>query len=432
MYLNLGLCLVLFCSLNSFAHAKLFTWTDQIPSGIKPFDNNAQQVANIVQDNILIYSHPALRTSLPTNKNNPQPIVKFSTAAIVVPISSQDVAKVLEDYHQYVGLFPTLKSVKILEKSGNISQVKYKISIPTPIPVLNFNEDMIIQHQINQNSIASMIIDGPVPYGLGKFEWYRLDEKKTLITLTQWEDLNQPQGFLFKKILSAFPEVKLAVPQGSNAFILEALKNRFTTKKITALNAGQLPSPQLDAAQINKITQVSMNSQQPISFILNPVTVPYTHGRETLRFTTTYHYFNTTPQQMQQWTQPLSYREVFPKQIKNISTTTIQNQQQDAEFKVSIGLGVISIPFNFKMHFSYPKITENNFYANGGDLRYLKGQIQFLPQNHNTLMKMTTTVKIDEKAPFLLRAVRSLPYNEMLPAVGANAIFAQKIKASNK
>ena len=425
-YLNIGL--VLLIGISQISFAKLVTWTDNIPSALKPFDNNAQQIAAIAQDNILIYAHPATKTSLPTFSKQPQPIAKFSTAAIVVPVSSQEVAKTLSNYTQYVGLFPTLKSAKVIETAGPVSQLKYRISIPTPIPVLNFNEDVVMQHQIGQNSISTMVIDGPIPYALGKFEWFNLADNKTLVTLTQWGDLNQPQGFLFKKILNAFPEVKLAIPNGSSAFVLEALKNKYTTKKVTALNAGQLPSPQLNTAQINKIVQVSANAQQPVSIVLNPVTVPYTHGREVLRFTTSYQYLNATPQQLQRWTQPLSYKEIFPKQIKSIKTTTINTQGQDADFKVSVGLGVISIPFDFKMRFSYPKATENNFYANGGDLRYLKGQIQFLPQGNNTLLKMTTTIKIDEKAPFLLKAARSLPYHEMLPALGANAIFAQKVK----
>ena len=425
-YLNIGL--VLLIGISQISFAKLVTWTDNIPSALKPFDNNAQQIAAIAQDNILIYAHPATKTSLPTLNKQPQPIAKFSTAAIVVPVSSQEVAKTLSHYTQYVGLFPTLKSAKVIETAGPVSQLKYRISIPTPIPVLNFNEDVVMQHQIGQNSISTMVIDGPIPYALGKFEWFNLADNKTLVTLTQWGDLNQPQGFLFKKILNAFPEVKLAIPNGSSAFVLEALKNKYTTKKVTPLNAGQLPSPQLNTAQINKIVQVSANSQQPVSFVLNPATVPYTHGREVLRFSTSYQYFNAAPQQMQKWIQPTSYKEILPKQIKNIKTMPVNTQGQDTEFKVSVGLGVISIPFDFKMHFSYPKPTENNFYANGGDLRYLKGQIQFLPQGNDTLLKMTTTVKIDEKAPFLLRVARSLPYHEMLPAVGINALFAQKIK----
>ena len=423
------ICLIFLASISPLSLAKLVTWSDNIPSALKPFDNNAHEIASIAQDQILIYSHPAIKTSLPTLVKNPQPTAKFSTAAIVVPISTQEVAKTIGNYNQYVGLFPTLKSAKVLEQAGNVSQLKYKISIPTPIPVLNFNEDVVMQHQIGQNSISTMVISGPIPYGLGKFEWFSLGENKTLITLTQWGDLNQPQGFLFKKILNAFPEVKLAIPSGSGAFVMEALKNKYTAKKVTALNAGQLPSPQLNTAQINKIAQVSASSQQPVSLVLNPTTVPYTHGREALRFTTTYQYYNATPQQLQKWTQPLSYKEILPNQIKNIKVEPISAQGQDTEFKISVGLGVISIPFDFKMHFTYPKPTENNFYANGGDLRYLKGQIQFVAHgNGDALLKMTTAMKIDDKAPFLLRAARSLPYHEMLPAVGANALFAQKIK----
>lgn len=424
--------IMLSLSISQSSFAKLITWTDNIPSALKPFDNNAEEIANIAQDNILIYVHPASKTSLPTQTANPQPTAQFSTAAIVVPVSSQDVAKVLTNYNQYVGLFPTLKSAKLLEQSANISQYKYRISIPTPIPVLNFNDDIVMQHQIGTNSISSLVIDGPLPYATGKFEWFSLGEKKTLVTLTQWADLNQPQGFLLKRILNAFPEIKLATPSGSGAFAMEALKNKWTAKKVTALNAGQFPSPQLNTVQINKIAQVSANTQQPVSFVLNTATVPYTHGQEALRFTTTYQYFNAPPQQLQKWTQPLSYKEILPKQIKDIKTAPLTAQGQDAEFKISVGLGVISIPFNFKLHFIYPQATENSFYANGGDLRYLKGQIQFLPQASHTLMKMTTTVKIDESAPFLLRAASSLPYHEMLPAVGANTLFAQKVKALSK
>lgn len=241
-YLNISL--VLLIGISQISFAKLVTWSDNIPSALKPFDNNAQQIAAIAQDNILIYAHPATKTSLPTLNKQPQPIAKFSTAAIVVPVSSQEVAKTLSHYTQYVGLFPTLKSAKVIETAGPVSQLKYRISIPTPIPVLNFNEDVVMQHQIGQNSISTMVIDGPIPYALGKFEWFNLADNKTLVTLTQWGDLNQPQGFLFKKILNAFPEVKLAIPNGSSAFVLEALKNKYTAKKVTALNAGQLPSPQ--------------------------------------------------------------------------------------------------------------------------------------------------------------------------------------------
>jgi len=428
-YLNRLLCLCIFMAVVQHSSAQILSWNDNIPSALQPFQNNPQLLASYTQNNIFIYGHPATKTSIPTLKSNPQPIASFNSAAIIVPVSTQQVAKTLTDFNQYVGLFPTLKSAKPLEQSGNIVQMKYRVSIPTPIPVLNFNEDVTLQHQIKPNSIASLVIDAPIPYGVGKFEWFALDEHRTLITLTQWGDLNQPKGFIFKKILNAIPEAKLGLPSGSNAFILEALRNRFIKPNISPLNAGQLPNPQLSTVQLTKISQLIQTAQQPVSIIHAPTSMLYTHRRESMRFTTTYQFYKQTPQQLQKWLTPLAYQELFPRQIKKVITTPIQNQAQDADIQVNVGLGVINIPFAFKLRFNYPQSTENNFYANGGDLRFIKGQMRFTSLDQGTLFKMTSAMKIDEKAPFLLRAMRSLPYHDVLPAVGGNAVFVQKIKA---
>lgn len=413
---------------SPFSFAQIITWSDNIPSALQPFQNNPQLLASYTQGNIFIYGHPAVKTSVPTLKNNPQPSVSFNTAAIIVPANSQRISETLTDFSHYVGLFPTLKSAKRIEQSGNIVQMKYKVSIPTPIPVLNFNEDVTLQHQIKANSIASLVVDAPIPYGVGKLEWFALDENRTLITLTQWGDLNQPKGFIIKKILNAIPEVKLGIPSTSNAFILESLRNRFIGQNTAALNAGQMPNPQLSAAQLAKITQLIQASQQPVSVLHAPTSVPYTHRREGMRFTTTYQFYKHPPQQLQKWLSPVSYQELFPRQIKKVVTTPIQNQGQNADIQVNVGLGVINIPFAFKLHFNYPNDTENSFYATGGDLRFIKGKMELTELKQGSLFKITTSAKIDEKAPFLLRAMRSLPYHDVLPAVGGNTVFVQKVK----
>ncbi|WP_436898302.1 SRPBCC family protein [Acinetobacter gyllenbergii] len=409
--------------------AQIVYWTDNIPSALQPFQNNPQLLASYTQNNIFIYGHPATKTAVPTLKSNPQPSVGFTSASIIVPVNAQQVAKTLTDFNHYVGLFPTLKSAKVVEQSGNIVQMKYRVSIPTPIPVLNFNEDVTLQHQIKPNSIANLVIDAPIPYAVGKFEWFALDENQTLITLTQWGDLNQPKGFIFKKILNAIPEVKPGIPGSINTFTLEALRTRFIKHETIPLNPGQIPATRFNAEQLNKITQLIQSAQQPVSIIHAPTSMLYTHGRESMRFTTTYQFYKQPPQPLQKWLSPSAYQELFPRQIKKVVTTPIQNQAQDADIQVNVGLGVINIPFAFKLRFNYPQAAENNFYANGGDLRFIKGKMQLSSLNQGTLLSMTSAMKIDEKAPFLLRAMRSLPYHDVLPAVGGNVVFVQKIKA---
>ncbi|WP_406741440.1 SRPBCC family protein [Acinetobacter shaoyimingii] len=418
--------------MTSISHAKILTWKDNIPSSLSQFQNNPEQLAHLAQDKIVIYTLPATKTSLPTLKTDPNPIANFTTAAVVVPVSPSAVEKTIGNYAEYVGLYPTLKSAKILERSGNITQVKYKVSIPTPIPVLNFNEDVTFQHQLDKNSLASIVIDAPIPYGVGKIEWFRLAENKTLITLTQWGDLNHPKGFVFSKIMNAVPEAKLGIPSGTNTFILESLRKRFSANtKTTTLSAGEFPQVYLSPAQLEKVSQLSQNTQHPVSFVHLPSSVPYKHSNENLRFVTTYQYYSQSPQQLQKWTQPNAYKMLFPRQIKSIKTTALEHGSQDAEFKVSVGLGVINIPFHFKMNFNYPNATSNAFYANGGDLKYIKGTTEFNAHAKGTLLKMVTAMKIDEKAPFLIRAARSLPYHDVLPTVGGNVVFAEKIKAKN-
>ncbi len=427
-YLNGFIYTAIFFSITQSCFAQIITWNDNIPSALQPFQNNPQLLASYTQNNIFIYPHPNTKTNVPTLKSNSQPSVSLTSAALIVPANVQQVAKTLTDFNQYVGLFPTLKSAKTLEQSGNIIKMKYQVSIPTPIPVLNFNEDVTLQHQIKSNSIASLVIDSPIPYGVGKFEWFALDDHRTLITLTQWGDLNQPKGFIFKKILNAIPEAKLGIPSSTNAFILESLRTRFIKPNIVALNSGQIPSPQLNEAQLAKIAQLSQNAQQPVSYLHAPTSILYTHGRETMRFTTTYQFYQQPPQLLHKWLSPLAYQELFPRQVKKIITSPIQNQGQDANIQVNVGLGVINIPFAFKLHFNYPNTIENNFYANGGDLRFIKGKMITTELNQSTLFKITSSIKIDEKAPFLLRAMRSLPYHDVLPAVGGNTVFVQKIK----
>ena len=62
--------------------------------------------------------------------------------------------------------------------------------------------------------------------------------------------------------------------------------------------------------------------------------------------------------------------------------------------------GVIQIPFNFKMRFEQPNTLQNQFYANGGDLKFVRGGMKLLPQSQGTLFQITSSMKIHDQAPF--------------------------------
>ena len=423
------LVLVITWNMSSWAApTTIVAWQDNIPSSLTPFQNQPQQLAQLAQNNILIYGLPAQRTHLPTLKNNPQPTAQFMAAAVVVPASSAQVGQLLKDYAHYVGLFPTLKQAKLLAQQGNISQMQYQIHIPTPIPVLNFKETVRMQHQVQGNSIATLILDAPIPYGLGKLEWFALGPNQTLVTLTQWGDLDQPKGFIFSKILKALPDAKLGIPSGTNAFILEALQQRFSTTKAQPLALGQLPELRLSRNEWQKVAELSRNANQPVTYIYPQVNVQLPTGRENMRFSSSVQYYTQAASKLQPWLAPQSFQQLFPRQIKQVETKNLGNALVDAHYKISVGLGVISIPFRFQLRFDQREPDRRNFVASGGDLRMVQGQMRIYPYGNASLLSVTSAVKIDDQAPFLLRAARSLPYADMLPAVGGNATLTQKIK----
>ena len=413
------------------AFAKITPWTPNLPSSLDVFQGNSQQLAELTGERILIYAHPASKTHLPTFKTASSSKSQFYSAAVVLPASEAQVEKLLQHYPNYVGLFPTLKSAKVIEQQGSIQQVKYQVHIPTPIPVLNFKETVVMQHHLENNSISTLILDAPIPYGAGKLEWFALGPNKTLVTVTQWGDLNQPQGFLFSKILNALPEAKLGIPAGTNAFLLEALQQRFRYPAAIALNTA-VPQVQLSNQQTQKIAQLSQKSGQPVSFILPNYQVKAGKSSENLRFSTTYQYFSHPTEKLQPWLSAQASQKLFPRQIKKVELNPVNPQSIDANYKVSVGLGVIQIPFNFKMRFEQPNTLQNQFYANGGDLKFVRGGMKLLPQSQGTLFQITSSMKIHDQAPFLLKAMRSLPYHDMLPAVGGNTVYALKVQQKLK
>ncbi|RYZ99888.1 MAG: SRPBCC family protein [Moraxellaceae bacterium] len=416
--------------LSNISHAALINWQDTMPSAVKPFQGGATQLAGLVDNDIMIYSHPAQALAVPSKKgtlhyNN----VRFSSAAVIVPAKPEQVKQLLSQYSGYAGLFPTLTKATTLEKSGNLTQMKYRIHVPVPIPILSFNEDVVMQHQVTNNSIQTLIIDSPIQYGMGKFEWFAVDSNHTLVTLTQWGDLDKPKGFLVSTILKAIPEVKQGIPQSVDTFVLETLKRKLSpSSRLTTQAPRQLPYKKLNQADIQLVQQLNARSGSPVMFVHRPVNMPYGNRAEPLQFVSTYATLKAPlARSTQVLSSPANYKNMF-RQVSKVELKALPNAQgTDAAVTVKVGLGVISIPF--KINLRYINEAPNRLYyqANGGDIEYMQGQMQFnsLP-NQQTFLSMTSAGKIGENAPFLLKLGNSLPYSDLLPTVGGAPVFIYK------
>ena len=426
--------LTIFAASISLSHAEITPWQDYTPSSLQPFNGSAAQLAQLAGSDIMIYSHPLREVSIPSKKGTLRyKNARFTTAAVVLSARPEQVKQLLSQYSNYSNLFPTLTKATEIERQGNISQMKYHIHVPVPIPILSFNEDVVMQHQLLSNSIQTLIVDAPIQYGMGKFEWHAIDSNHTLVTLTQWGDLDKPKGFLVSTILKALPEVKQGIPQSVDTFVLETLKRKFDPMgKLPIQGPRQIPTKKLTIAETALVQKLNYQGGNPVMFVHRPVNMPYSNRAEALQFVTTFATLNAPlARSAEVLTTPANYKNMF-KQVSKVDSKPIPNQNgTDTTITVKVGLGVIAIPFRLKLN--YFNEGQNRYYyqANGGDIEYMQGQMNFsaLPNTKSgqqTLLSMTSASKIGDNAPFLLKIGKSLPYADLLPTVGGAPVFIYK------
>lgn len=433
-------CYVLLLGLGTVSlsvHAAPLNWIDpQIPSALAPFDGQASRLASLADDNILIYQHPRQATATPTARGTRRyQNVSFNSSALVVSATPAEVRRLLSDYTRYVGLFPSMTEAKPLYSTTSsqhqISQVQYRVQVPVPIPLLSFDEKFTLQHQLSDHALSTLIIDSPIQYGLGQFEWFPVSEGKTLVTLTQWGDLNAPKGFLVTTLLRALPEVKLGIPNGVGAFVMESIRRRYDPDPTLGRVYAQqqiIPQHKLSTAQTQQVKQLIQRANGlPVVFAHRPVWLKTTKRPEKLFFSTSYAHMNASPSKIfDTLGQPQRYQQLF-RQIKKIQLQPNSDGSTRANIRVGVGLGVINIPFQIKLRTQQLNPTTAVYQADGGDVEFLDGRLQAEAwDQRSSLVSLTSSSKIGDDAPFLLSIGKSMPYADMLPSIGATPILIER------
>ncbi len=432
----------------SFASTPSFvTWTDPTPSALQPFDGNAEALAELAGSSLLFYPQPKKTITLPYNKGpKTYSNVQYVTGAIVVSANCDQVEKLLSDYAGYSKLFPKITEavVQANEQQGDFSRddtsqsqasirsvVQYNMRIKIPIPLLSFNENIVLQHERTYHSISTLILDSPVQYGSGKFEWFPLKNGKTLVTLTQWGDLDRPKGFLVSTILSAMPEIKTAIPNSVEGFVLESLRQHFepnvTAKALPIDNI--VPVMNLTNEQEAQVMKL-LKQGGVVQFNHQPVWLAKKERAEKLWFVSS---FYNMPAPLLKTKDAFANPKNFPsiyRQVRNVTSTPLDNGGSQNDIKIGIGLGVISIPMHIQM--AYQPETNNTgirFYTTGGDVEFIQGRFQFKAlDSKNTLVGLTAGSHLGDNPPFLLRLGKNLPYSDYLPTVGSAPVIFDKAR----
>jgi carbon monoxide dehydrogenase subunit G len=418
-----GVCVISTLSLAT----PLLTWTDSTPSALAPFAGQVQPLAELAQRHMVMFQHAPQSVVIP-HPDGAQRYdnVRFQTAALIVNTTPEQIKHTLSQYQQYVGLFPTLTHAKVLQKLQNIQQVKYSVHVPIPIPILSFKEDVVMQHQLDDHSLSTLIIESPIQYGQGKFEWYALPNKQTLVTLTQWGDLNTPKGFVISTIFKSMPEIKQGIPVGVNGFVLESLRQRFNKTPMEACETSKCtPQLTLPEDQWAWAQKYSEKIQAPVIFVHEPVGRRVGGKLDPIRFVSA---VDTLDAPMQKVQPLMSDPHFFAKTMRQIRKIEVKPQANytDATFHIGLGLGVISIPFRLDMRYEQDTPQSVRYRVIGGDIDFMQGRMAFAPAGHRTRIVMTTAGKVGDNDPFLLRIGRALPYSDFLSSLGSLPVLLGK------
>ncbi len=438
--------LLLFSMMGQLSFAgthRFITWTDPTPSALQPFDGDAEALADLAGSSLLFYPQPKKTITLPY-QTGPKTYqnVQYVTGAMIVSASTDDVEELLTNYAGYTRLFPKMTSAVIQKHEPKIDSaedtqasmskiVTYNMKIDIPIPLLSFNENFVVQHDRTRNSISSLILDSPIRYGSGKFEWFPLKNGKTLVTLTQWGDLDRPRGFLVSTIFKAMPEVKVAIPNAVEGFVLESLRQHFypkyASKPLTIKNI--VPVINLRAEQKAKVIQL-MRQGGVVQFNHLPVWLAKKDGAEKLWFVSSFYHM---PEPLEKTKDALANPSNFPsiyRQVRGVTTTPLADGGSQNKIKIGLGLGVISIPMYLELAYQ-PELDQNaiRFYTTGGDVELIQGRFQFEAIDHkNTLVSLTAGSHLGDHPPLLLRLGKNLPFSDYLPTVGSAPVIFDKAR----
>ncbi|WP_162818138.1 SRPBCC family protein [Aquirhabdus parva] len=436
--LSLGLASVLLTS----AHAdtpKFVSWNDPTPSALQPFDGNPDAVADMAGQSLFFYPQARKTITLPyTRGPKSYANVQYYTGAIVVSASPDQVAKALSDFSGYQKLFPKMTESTVQAQEGDVNDpngsvksiVKYHLLIKIPFPFLTFDEDVLIQHERKNNSISTLILKSSIQYGTGRFEWFPLKNGKTLVTLTQWGDLDHPVGFLVSTVLSAMPEIKQAIPSGIEGFVLESLRQRFNpdTQQTPLPLSNIVPTMTMTSNQEATLYKL-LQQGGTVQFSHRPVWLATAVRPEKLYFVSSFYHMPASLDQMKEaFATPKNFPEIY-RQVRKVTSTPLADGSTQNDVKIALGLGILSIPMHLNLIYKAESELATRLYSTGGDIEFVQGRITLKPtSNKTTLVNITAGGKLGEHPPFLLKLGKSLPYYDYLSTAGTAPVIFEKAR----
>jgi len=391
---------------------------------------HVQNLAKLIGDGQLFVIFPQKKEMLAVRGSTDQELfdTRFVSSISIINAPAERVRYVINDYANYSTFMPQNDHSEILEKTSEYVIARYSVFVK--LPVFKIHATFDLKHDIKDNEdITWTLIDGKMKASFGRWEIIPISDKKTLVINTSWSD-HKSIGFMSRMLMKAQPDLAMAVPIGTTALMLEAVKRRAEKKTIASPQntQGLSTSPNIPYISNINIPQHTINAflKHGQVLIVHPVQWIRMGENESLKFvfTSGIDVVNAPIEKIKKISTDVSdYPEIFY-QVKSV---TPHEEKMTIDWRIKLWFSF----FSFNIDLTHQYYWENNniltFTRMSGDLEYVFGRREWIAlAPKKTMIVFTTAFQGGKAAPFFLKFVKMLPNSQVIGSTSVCSVLMEK------
>ncbi len=418
-------------------------WENPAPrladAGIKPKD-----VADSIGPRLMLFSHAPRDVDLPGAKGLRHfSAARFVSAVARVDLPAATLRRRLQDFASYKSLFPMLTQSEVMALDVRKVLARYRVEVPLPA-LATITVDFRIRHNIEADgSVSALLLDGraesliamlggmtdeladqPV---LSRWEVLPIDTRRSLMVFTYWDRI-ELKSFFARKLMEAYPELKVVGPYMVAAGAAEAVHRNFVTPQ--QVNQDIAP-PGMASLAGARFFMNELSRHGAVVFLEPEMVLSPTLKTTPLRYSSVATRLRASPAAARK--HATQYARL-PEVIKEIKSVDVQDrgQQADLGLEVSAGLMMLRFSLDLDVRTSWASADRLEFRRTAGNLAQLRGSSEWHGVGSDTLMLTSAAHELGEDAPLLLRLahriVDSVPYGDTLGGMAAQMIIMERMR----
>lgn len=423
----------------------LADWDNPAPrladAGLKP-----REVALAIGRRMVILPHPERDIVLPGH-NGPRRFARarFLSAVARVDLPAATLRRRLQDFSGYRNLFPLMPESEVMAMEGPNLLARFRIEVPLPA-LATFSVDFRVKQRLEQDgSLSFMLVDGraeslvamlggmtdeladqPVA---GRWEFLPLNERQSLVVFTYWDRV-ELKSFFARKVMEAYPELKVAGPYLMAMMAAEPIRRLFVSALPSAIDGRPQGMEQLQSLR----GLVERHSAWGHVAVIEPDPAPAAAGQPAaLRYVALGTRVAAPPAATRQLA--TTYARL-PEAIREIKDIRVADRGQQVDLGLDIGVAILIIRFSLDLDVRNTWISPQRleFQRQAGELAQLRGASEWypLPEGGDTLMLISAAHEVGEEAPLVLRMahklVTQLPHIDQAGSLLAQLVIMERMK----